>query len=157
MSRMEMKEVLMNRHRTGGASVWYNNQLLNEAKKVDALFNDIYNKSNGNIGTALTTWISSLNKDEEGNLFIRKSNPIHFPKITNPSWKALLYQFVIHNSLNEEQIKKIFEDTNWVYATLKELEKSELIYKKSNTVYAVNTSAKYFIEEWLKELKILNN
>ena len=156
MSRMEMKEVLMSRHRTGGASVWYNNQLLTESKKLDPLFNDIYTKSKGNIGVALTIWISSLKKDDDGSLLIQKSNPIHFPKISNPSWKALLYQFVIHNSLTDEQIRKIYGDTQWVYATLNELEKATLIYKKSNTVYAINNTARYFIEEWLKELKILN-
>jgi amino acid transporter len=156
MSRMEMKEVLMNRHRTGGAVVWHNNQPLSESKKLDLLFNDIYNKSKGNIGVALTIWISSLKKDDDGSLLIQKSNPIHFPKISNPNWKALLYQFAIHNSLTDEQIKKIYGDTQWVYATLNELEKSALIYKKSNTVYAINNTARYFIEEWLKDLKILN-
>ncbi|MDG1477903.1 MAG: hypothetical protein P8Q14_12205, partial [Vicingaceae bacterium] len=155
MSRMEMKEVLMNRHRTGGAEIWYNNQPLTESKKLDALFNDIYNKSKGNIGVALTIWISSLKKDIQGNLFIQKSNPILFPKITNPSWKAVLYQFIIHKSLTDEQIRKIYGETQWVYATLNELEKAALIYKKSNTVYAINDTARYFIEEWLKELKIL--
>ena len=156
MSRKELKEVLTNRHKTGGAAVWYNNQLLSESKKIDLLFNDIYNKSKGNIGAALTTWISSINKDDEGNLYISKSNPIQFPSINNPNWKAILYQFIIHGNLKEQQIHKIFNDTTWVYSTLTELEKSGLIYKKSNTVYAINTSAKYFIEEWLKGLKILN-
>ena len=152
-----MKEVLMSRHRSGGASVWHNNKLLTQSKKLDPLFNDIYTKSKGNIGVALTIWISSLKKDDDGSLLIQKSNPIHFPKISNPSWKALLYQFVIHNSLTDEQIRKIYGDTQWVYATLNELEKATLIYKKSNTVYTINNTARYFIEEWLKELKILNN
>jgi len=157
MNRKEMKEVLMNRHRTGGATVWYNNQPLNESKKLDPLFNDIYNKSKGNIGVALTIWIASLKKDEDGSLFVQKSNPIQFPKISNPSWKALLYQFVIHKSLTDEQIRKIYGDTQWVYATLNELEKAALIYKKSNTVYAINNTARHFIEAWLKDLKILND
>ncbi len=156
MSPKEMKEVLMNRHKTGGAVVWYDNQPLKESKKLDLLFNDIYNKSKGNIGVALAIWISSLRRDEAGNLLIHKSNPIQFPKISNPSWKALLYQFVIHNSLTIDKIRKIYGDSKSVYTTLKELEKAELIYKKSNTVYTITGTARYFIEEWLKELKILN-
>ena len=156
MSKTEMKEVLVNRHKIGGAEVWYNNQLIGNSKKAEFIFNDIYNKSNGNIGVALTSWISSIRKDEDGNLFVRKADSPQFPDVTNPNWKAILYMFSIHGTLTNEQIKKIFENSDWVYSTLIELEKTGLIFRKSSSAYAVNPTAKYFVEEWLKGLNILN-
>ncbi|HFB99384.1 MAG TPA: hypothetical protein ENJ53_01135 [Phaeodactylibacter sp.] len=87
---------------------------------------------------------------------IKKLDPIHFPKLDEASWKILLYHMTVHNGLQETQIQQIFDDQDWVHATLKELEKTALIYKKSNKVYAIHNSARHYVEEWLKELKVLD-
>lgn len=157
-SKLELKELILNRHKTAGAELWYKNNLISEAKDkdIDAFFNDIYYKSKGNVGLALGLWINSIYKDENERLNLKKIKSIRFPKVNSPDWKILLYHFVIHRGLTEQQIERVFEDKEWVYSILKELEKTTLVYKKSATEYGINAFAKHYVEDWLKELKILN-
>ena len=156
VSKPELKEILMNRHRTAGADIYFNKRKIGEAKKIDTIINEIHHKSKGNVGTALGAWIGSIKKDKSNRLIIKKPKPICFPDIENPKWKALLYHLVIHGGLKEGQAKEIFGEAEWVFRTIKEIEKTGLISKKSNAKYVLNTSAKHYVEEWLKEQKILN-
>lgn len=158
-TKSELKRVVLDRYHIAGVKLRYNGRPLEEARKVDALFSDIYSKSNGKIGLALNFWGSSIEKDDEDRLAITMPNNLKFPDIKNPYWKIILYHLVIHNGLTEGQISEVFDPTknNWVTTTLKEMEKAELVYKQFNNTYILNTAAKHFVENWLKESKILKH
>jgi hypothetical protein len=156
-TKSELKRVIWDRYHIAGVKLRYNGKPLEEAKKVDTLFSEIYSKSNGKIGLALNFWGSNIDKDEEGNLAIKMPGSLKFPDIQNPHWKIILYHLIIHNGLTEGQISEIFNppENHWVMTTLKEMEKAELIYKQFNNTYILNTAAKHFVENWLKESRIL--
>ena len=121
-----------------------------------AFFNEIYALSKGNIGVALNMWIHHIDKGPDGQLILNKPRATHFPVITDPNWKIVLYHLVIHGRWSISQIELIFAKADWVLATLKELEKTGLVQKQSNTTYVLNHAAKPYIESWLSTLKILN-
>lgn len=155
-SRLELKEILLTRHRTAGDELWYDNHLIGETKKTDSFFNDIYALSKGNVGVALNRWIHNMSKGADGQLVLEKPVAKAFPQIDNPDWKIVLYLLIIHGSLSQQQIKMIFKEPNWIFATLKELEKTGLVSIQSNTLYTLNHFAKPYVELWLGTLKILN-
>ena len=156
-SQSNIKEIIMERHRIAGVDLWYKDKLVVESTKVDPLFYEIHNKSEGNIGIALNYWVKNIDKNKDGLLFIKKSENADFPNISDPTWKVVLYQLVIHNRLLGTQIKMIFgksEEQNILNA-LEEIEKSGLILKQDHNSYVINKRAKHYIEDWFKDLKIL--
>lgn len=157
-SKSELKDIILNRHKTAGAELWFKDNLVDVNKKVDALLNDIHLKTKGTIGVALNTWVYSIQKAEEDKLVIHKPSSLQFPNIKDPNWKILLYHILIHNRLKEGDIQKIFGSKKpaGILDSLKEMEKAGLIYKQSQGTYVLNHHAKYYIENWLTELKILN-
>jgi hypothetical protein len=156
-TKSELKKVIMDRYNIAGVKLWYNEKPLNEAKKVESLFSEIYANSNGKIGLALNIWGSNIDKLEDGKLTIKMPKKLKFPNIKNPYWKIILYHILIHNRLTGIQILEIFkpDDNKWVFKTLKEMEKAELIYKQVNNSYVLNNVAKHYVENWLKKLEIL--
>ncbi|MEN8139136.1 MAG: amino acid permease [Bacteroidota bacterium] len=156
-SRSGLKDIIMERHKIAGVDLWYNNKLITDAKKVDPIFAEIHNKSGGNIGIALNYWIKNIDKNKDDQLFIRKGEELDFPNITNPNWKIVLYQLVIHNRLTEHQIKSIYGENEYanIMNTMDEIVKSGLILKQAHNTYALNKRAKHYVEDWLKDLKIL--
>ena len=155
-TRSELKSIIMNRHKTANATIWYKDSLIETAKRTDALFNEIYSKSEGNIGVALGIWKSYIKKDEENNLYLTRTEYSYFPNTDSPYWKALLYAFIMHGSLKNNQLKVLFNHADWVTGALKELEKTGLISKNIEGEYKIKASLKHYIEEWMKELTILN-
>ena len=153
-SKKELQEIILNRHKTGGLQLWHNDKPLENTKNLDQLFSEIHYKSDGNIGVALTTWISSIDKDA-AHLFIKNPSTENFPNINNSNWKVVLYILSLHYNLTKAQIDRIFTNSTWVYETLNELEKANLVYRKSATIYALKTPAKFYVEQWLSKLKIL--
>ena len=155
-SKLELKEILLNRHKTAGDELWYDNHLIGNSKKTDAIFHEIYALSKGNVGVALNMWIHNIDKDADGQLILNKPRTMQFPEITDPNWKIVLYHLVLHGSWSISQIELIFAEADWIFATLKELEKTGLVHQQSNTVYVLHHAAKPYIESWLATLKILN-
>lgn len=155
-TRSELKSIIMNRHKTANATIWYKDSLIEKAKRTDALFNEIYSKSEGNIGVALGIWKSYIKKDDDNNLYLTRTEYSYFPHTNNPKWKALLYAFIMHGSLSNNQLLIIFNHETWVSSSLKELEKTSLISKNIEGKYKIKPSLKHYIEEWMKELTILN-
>ncbi len=158
VSRSEIKEIILKRHRTAGMDIWFNGKLVEDSKKLDAFFSDLHDRSNGNVGVALNSWINGIRLNEDKQLIIRKNSIVNFPLISKANWKVILYHFIIHDHLKIIQIQKIFgkNDNEWIFNTIKEIEKAGLIYRKSSSTYKLNHSSKYFVEKWLKEIKILN-
>ena len=157
-SKVELKEIILNRHKIAGAEIWFNEDLISDSKKTDPLFTEIHNKSKGNIGVALNRWISSIEVDTDRNLFITKiKNPI-FPTIKSANWKLLLYHLLIHNRLGLGQLKKILatNESDWIIDTLQEMQKSGLVNSLQNHIYTLDVNAIPHIENWLKKSKIIS-
>jgi hypothetical protein len=157
-SKSELKDIILSRHKTAGAELWFKDNLVDVNKKVDVLLNDIHLKTKGTIGVALNAWVYNIQKTEEDKLIIEKPSSLTFPNIKDPNWKILLYHILIHNRLKEGDLHKIFgsKAPTKMLDSLKEMKKAGLIYKQSQGTYVLNHHAKYYVENWLTELKILN-
>ncbi|MCK5824774.1 MAG: amino acid permease [Ichthyobacteriaceae bacterium] len=154
---VELSDIIRKRHRAAGGEILYSKRLVCDLKLKDSLYENIYSKSKGNVGTALNIWLSSIVEDEEGNLEIKSPKINAFPSIISPEWKLVLYQFILHDRISKKHIKEIFNKSEqvWVERTLLEMTKSNLIYKHSNNFYSLNGGSKYYVENWLKDYKIL--
>ncbi|MFT5858800.1 MAG: solute carrier family 12 sodium/potassium/chloride transporter 2 [Flavobacteriaceae bacterium] len=157
LSKIELKEILITRHRTAVVDLTYMNQTVSkDSKKTDALIGEISTRSHGNVGRALNIWIRSINSTEDEELRIAKPIPTHFPDVDNPKWKTVLYLLTIHGRLKQQHFERMFKDEPWVSETLKELEKAAIISKRSASTYVVTNSARVHVENWLRGIKILN-
>jgi solute carrier family 12 sodium/potassium/chloride transporter 2 len=157
-SKSELKDIILSRHKTAGAELWFKDNLVDVNKKIDVLLNDIHLKTKGTIGVALNSWVYNIQKTEEDKLIIEKPSSLTFPNIKDPNWKILLYHILIHNRLKEGDLHRIFgsKTPTKMFDSLKEMKKAGLIYKQSQGTYVLNHHAKYYVENWLTELKILN-
>jgi len=156
VNKMELREVIMTRHKTTGVEILYKENPIQENLKADALFNTLYHKSKGNLGVALSMWLNSIELDEKRQLMMTETDAFVFPQIVNPKWKVLLYHLILHGGLSEVKIGKIFRNENWVLTGLNELLKTGLVHKQPNNVYEVSYISKRYVEEWLKERGVLN-
>jgi hypothetical protein len=154
-NKFEIKEIILNRHKIAGAKIWFENEIVGETKRTEALFTEIHHKSKGNIGIALNIWINSIAMDTDDNLFISKPKEITFPNIQDANWKLVLYQFLLHNKLETEQLQKTLS-IDEIDSTLQEMKKAGLVYKLSNNEYVLENNAIHYIEDWLTTLKIIN-
>jgi len=156
LSKSELAEIILNRHKLGGASIYYKDELITNTKQIDLLVSSIYNVSNGNVGTALALWLHliCLNDDQELILSKLKETPtLHFQ---NASWKLLLYQLILHHNLNEAQLNKLYKlDKNNILKTLVSMQKAELVEQTAKHNYNINESVKYFVEVALKDTGII--
>ena len=157
LSKVELKEIVLARHKTAVVDLTYLNQTVSmESKKTDSFVSDLYSRSKGNVGATLNMWIENIDSSKDDDLFLRKPATVRFPDIENPKWKTLLYHVTIHGRIKSQHIERLFNGDDWVIETLKELEKSELLSKRSTSTYVVHKAARPYIEKWLKDIKLLN-
>ncbi len=155
-SKVDLKQILLARHKTGTTPLWHHNKLVEDGKNMDGFFYQIHDKSRGNIGLALNSWISSIQKNDD-DLVIEKPR-INIPAIDDSHWKIVLYFILIHQKIRKANLIEIFgsENTYWIEETLEELEKSGLIYKQSYDSYVIIKNARPYIEKRLVDFGILN-
>lgn len=157
-NELDMKKIILNRHRTAGVDMILETDYLSNSKKADKLFSTIHSISHGNIGIALNLWLKGFGLTVDNVLTMKRQINLRFPKIDDPEWKLLLYHFIIHHNLTTTHIQMLFGSENeWIQSVLKEMEKSGLVIRQSNRVFKLNDTAKNYIENWLQELKILND
>ncbi len=64
LSKIELKEIVLARHKTAVVDLTYLNQAVSmESKKTDSFIGEIYSRSKGNVGTALNIWARSIESD----------------------------------------------------------------------------------------------
>jgi len=157
ITAFELKSIILNRHKIGGSDIYYKNELVHQTKKIDSLINEFHTQSMGNIGVALHLWLTNIKMNDENEMEINKPMVKQFPEIDNAAWKLLLYHFILHRNLSEPQLKLLFnENAKSMKNTLKELEKSGIVFKQTDAKYRLNYSTRHYIEKWLKALSILN-
>jgi amino acid transporter len=156
-SSHELKNIVFNRHKIGGAEVYYRKDLVGESNRIKELINEIHGQSSGNVGVALHLWLTSISMTDGKELHIGKPKVQPFPSINHPEWKLLLYHFMLHRKLSEQQLQEIFvEDALRTKSSLIEMEKSGLVFKQPDGNYQLNFVARFYIEKWLKTLSFLN-
>ena len=149
-SRSELKSILLNRHKIGGAEVFYKNELIEDSGKLHPLVYELHRQSMGNIGVALQLWLSCIHL-RDGRLMIQKPAVRPFPQINNPNWKLLMYHFIISRRLSENELKTIFtNDSSWLKGSLAEMEKSGLIFRQPDGNYQAHAVARFYMENWLR-------
>ena len=157
VSGSELRKIILNRHKIGGAEIFYHDGLVHNSKKTDALIQKIHSQSMGNVGVALHDWLASIEINDEGELSIRNRAPKAFPKIKNHKWKLLLYHFILHRKLSDKQLEKMLkEDALLSRNTLSEMQKAGLVFRQADGKYELNSNARFHIENWLKTLSFIN-
>lgn len=154
----DLKKIILNRHRTAGLDLYYHNELVGNNSKTDKLMSSIHSVTEGSIGLALNLWLSSINKAENHGFEIEKPKTIKFPPIIDPNWKLILYQFILHGKLSLGHLQMMFgKDHQWIMDALLEMEKSGIITSHASRLFKIDKNAKHYVENWLKESKILND
>jgi len=153
---ISLQEIIINRHKIGGAEVFVEDELVVDSKSIKAIINAIHTASHGNIGVALQTWVNAIRIGEDDKLFIEKPKKHEFPNINNAQWKLVLYHFIIHKTLHKKHLKKIFgKHADQVIQTIQEMEKSGLVLSE-NEVYSIHENLVFLIEKQLLKFNILN-
>ena len=155
-NKVELAEIILNRHKIGGASIYHKGDLVFKSNQLESVFADLHQISNGNIGVALHIWLTAIKLNTEGELSISKPKKRNFPSVNNAKWKVLLYQFILHKTLNENKLTAIFKtDKNWALQTLADMKKAGLIENTSNNSYELKVATRYFIEKKLRAASVL--
>lgn len=156
-SGLELRKIIINRHKIGGAEIFYQNELVHNSKKVADFIQKLEVQSKGNIGVALNLWLSSIHMDARGELSIKNRPVRSFPNVQNKEWKLLLYHFILHRKLSEKQIRAIMnEDALWSKITMSEMQKAGLVFRQADGKFELNSNARFYIETWLKTLSFIN-
>ena len=156
-SGLELRKIIINRHKIGGAEIFYQNELVHNSKKVADFIQKLEVQSKGNIGVALNLWLSSIHMDARGELSIKNRPVRSFPNVQNKEWKLLLYHFILHRKLSEKQIQAIMnEDALWSKITMSEMQKAGLVFRQADGKFELNSNARFYIETWLKTLSFIN-
>lgn len=155
-SKNELFNIILTRHKIGGATIYYKNELIEHSKALSKIITKINKYSEASVGVSLQKWLSLISVNEENELTITEPNNTKFPKIFDAQWKVMLYAFVLHNNLSENQIKILFkEESKKFFKVIDQMEKATLLSKQADGRYIVNNTAKFFIEKHLKSLSII--
>lgn len=159
LSHKELSEVIAVRHRLGNLQMIYKDQAENEIseRRMMKLMDSIHEASGGNIGLALRLWLSSIDQVSDQKIHISEIEALHFPEVERMGWKVLLFQMILHKSMQTEEIMALFhtETKSWVNNLLKTLVNSGLLEEKNKNIYRVRKSCTPYIEEWLNRENIL--
>ena len=154
--KMEFKDLLMNRHKTANSEVYYNKQLVKNAHKLDGLITEILNETNGNTGAGLKLWLSQIERSDDGEMKIYRPDNENFPNIKDANWRLTLYLLVIHGVLDEARINTMMSNGEPILSSLAEMKLASIVSQNSNGDYFISDMVKYYIEEWLVKIKLLN-
>ncbi|MGI6719251.1 MAG: amino acid permease [Bacteroidales bacterium] len=156
----EIGRIILRRHNAGSFKFILDNVHENNLHSWNyaKLFSTYYNISNGNIKSALSLWISCIDRVDTDTI------EIHTPKLPESiPWSLLtrqqiilLAQFAIHNSMSYERIfaitNKSISGTN---SDLNTLLKYGLLEKQAENIFGINTVLYPFILKELQKLDII--
>jgi amino acid transporter len=155
-TKNELYKIILNRHRIGGAKVYYKDDLICNSRKTKKLISKIHNQSNQTIGVSLRKWIAEIALDKEDSFIIKEEKTLDFPTYFSANWKLLMFSLLIHQTFSKIQIKQIFNEDHTKYlAILVEMEKSNLVVKQSDAKYKLNDLARHYVEIYLENHLII--
>ncbi len=156
LTREHIRQIILDRHLTGGIQLLYNNTIVEELSKKDErmLFGIIHKLSNGNIGIALQLWLSFIDAGENC-LEIKPHFVSAFPEVKNTYYTALLYLLYSQIQVSTAQLYSRFASKATVDETLQALERAQIIFSDNGKNYSVNPAVLPWLEHWLTTKNLL--
>ncbi len=156
----ELKEMMMLRHQAGGMKLRYKRK---EEDKITAwdharLFNDLFNLSFGNPGTANVLWLSSIKKVLGKTLTMdgfRLPDTSVFDALTPEQW-FYIQQFVVNRRFSVDKLSENLETPrDKVLSVFRELMRAGILIQKFEGVYAIRPGLDLYLADQLKTKKHL--
>ncbi|MEN7546453.1 AAA family ATPase [Rapidithrix thailandica] len=106
-----LKNIILLRHQSSRMKFRLNGQLEKDLPvwKLAGLFSSIFDISGGNIGIALQTWVSNIEKIDGETLEIKSPTYPNIEVLRNmkPEWVIVLVQFILHKRLTTGRLQNI--------------------------------------------------
>jgi amino acid transporter len=159
-STEELKEMILRRHRSSGVQFHYNGR---DEKRISefrmaALFDSYFAFSEGNPGTALNAWLTSIHRASGSVMEIRAPG---IPSLSalrkiNEDRLILLSVFALHKRLTIEQLNRITGlDRTVLGNMLQTMQRCGLIEERGRGILVMNMFLEPFIIKVLSEKQIL--
>lgn len=159
MSSMDLKNLILTRHRSSGLELTLDNGKSDISEVALArLFNHYFNYTDGNPGMAMNAWLNSIVRVEETRLVI---SPPRQPdtealELLPAEWNVILLQLILHKRMSERKLLRVFRnDFPELQAHLRSLVRAGLVIKDIDGCYAANLFIEPFLirmfkqKEWL--------
>ena len=156
----ELKNIIMQRHKSGNLRFIYNGKKENEMRSWDfaQLFNTYFNYTRGNVGLSLQTWMASITDVKDNNLVIKAPRRPDTTVLNKLKAETLIFlvQFILHKRLNFEKIQRImFMDIEQAKEKIMHLKRAAILVEPSPGVFMLNPNLHPFIRERLIEKELL--
>lgn len=160
-SAFDLSEAIFKRHNAGGISYFYKNKHQNRIKPVETekLFEDYLSFTEGNIGTAIFTWISEITDYKEGTIVINSPEMPDTSALTffSDETNQLLFQFLLHRRMSIKKTVRILkkEEKN-IVDNFAFLQRSGIISEIVKDIFEINPFLYIHIKRHLKEKGFLD-
>jgi hypothetical protein len=156
----ELKDVVLLRHRSTGLKMELNGILEDDLSewRLARLFNSLFDFSRGNVGVALQSWISQIQKINRGQLTIRElqkpdSEPL---EQLDRDWIILLTQLLLHKRLTRQRLGRIMSvDEMSLQTPINNLKRSGLILEKTEGLLEIDPYLHPLLREKFREREII--
>lgn len=155
-SSYDLSLALFKRHNAGGISFSYKNKHQNLIKhfETEKLFDSYLSYTEGNIGTAIFTWISEITDYKEGTIVINSPEKPDTSALTffSDETNKLLFQFLLHRRMSIKKAVRILkiEEKN-IADNLAFLQRSGIITEIVKDIFEINPFLYIHIKRHLKE------
>ncbi len=155
----DLQNAILLRHQSTGLQFVFNQEIEDSMFRVKLarLFNRFFNFSSGNIGFALRSWISHVEKAEKERLILRqpeRPSAAAFDAL-KPEWAYWLFQIVLHKHLSVPRLTRLFngspQDTEEMLLTLR---RAGLVVV-NHGAWEINPFIYPFLVEKLQEMELL--
>lgn len=156
----ELKDLILLRHNAGGLKLNYDKK---DEEKMTAwdyarLFNNLFELSFGNPGTAINLWLASIKKVAGKTLYMETLYlpPTNiFDRLSPDQWFYVL-QFVIHRRFTVDTLAANLElPAQRVYTDIRELIRSGILIEKFQGIYSIRPGLDLYLVDKLKTMKHL--
>ncbi len=156
----ELKDLIMLRHQAGGLKFKYNRKEEDRMTTWDyaRLFNDLFDQSFGNPGTATLMWLSSIKRVSGKTLYMeafRKPDTKVFEKLSPEQW-FYIQQFVVNRRFSLEKLAQNLEcPRDQVLGVVRGLMRAGILIQKFEGIYAIRPGLDLYLADHLKKVKRL--
>jgi len=139
----ELQEIILFRHNTSGFGLKMkgkNPAGLSMTSKAK-LFLKIFRFSDGNVGTALLSWVANVSDFKEGTIYVNSPHSTDLSAFENLSAEIKIYliQFILHKRVSFEKLQRItLDDTETIKERLYFLKRTGLINELAGQIFELN-------------------
>ncbi len=156
----ELKELIMLRHQAGGLKFKYNKKEEDRMTAWDhaRLFNDLFDKSFGNPGTATLLWLASV-KRVSGKTLYMETFPMPEPDVfdtLSPEQWFYIRQFIVNRRFSAEKLACNLEcPRDEVLDVVRGLMRAGILIQKFEGIYAIRPGLDLYLADHLQKKKRL--